>query len=192
MPAVLDDRGIERDAVRSAKASAAAAAARGARDRFEDALEDLGTRLAIARHRLAAELTDNRRLSERGRSPGQRVLVTVAAIGSGPMSWVVSRWFVAYCGRSCSACGPVRFAHEAALLTGFAAQSASPLAMLSAVSRTYRSLDSAPPPRRATHCRFELRGRRRSSICLLPSWSQRTYSSRRSRWPASYGHRSYL
>jgi hypothetical protein len=29
------------------------------------ALEDLGTRLAIARHRLAAELTDNRLLSER-------------------------------------------------------------------------------------------------------------------------------
>lgn len=52
------------DAVRAAEASAAAAA-RGARDRFEDALEDLGTRLAIARHRLAAELADNRRLFER-------------------------------------------------------------------------------------------------------------------------------
>jgi chromosome segregation ATPase len=52
------------DAVRAAEASAAAAA-RGAQDRFEDALEDLGTRLAIARHRLAAELTDDRRLFER-------------------------------------------------------------------------------------------------------------------------------
>lgn len=52
------------DAVRVAEASAAAAA-RGARDRFEDALEDLGTRLAIARHRLAAELTDDPRLFER-------------------------------------------------------------------------------------------------------------------------------
>ncbi len=52
------------DAVRAAEASAAAAA-RGARDRFEDALEDFGTRLAIARHRLAAELTDNRRVFER-------------------------------------------------------------------------------------------------------------------------------
>jgi hypothetical protein len=52
------------DAVRAAEASAAAAA-RGARDRFEDALEVLGTRLAIARHRLAAELTENRRLFER-------------------------------------------------------------------------------------------------------------------------------
>jgi hypothetical protein len=52
------------DAVRAAEASAAAAA-RGTRDRFEDALEDLGTRLAIARHRLAAELTDNRDLFER-------------------------------------------------------------------------------------------------------------------------------
>lgn len=52
------------DAVRAAEASAAGAA-RGARDRFEAALEDLETRLAIARHRLAAELTDNRRLFER-------------------------------------------------------------------------------------------------------------------------------
>jgi hypothetical protein len=52
------------DAVRAAEASTAAAA-RGTRDRFEDALEDLGTRLAIARHRLAAELTDNRDLFER-------------------------------------------------------------------------------------------------------------------------------
>jgi hypothetical protein len=39
------------DAVRAAEASATAAA-RGTRDRFEDALEDLGTRLAIAWHRL--------------------------------------------------------------------------------------------------------------------------------------------
>jgi hypothetical protein len=38
---------------------------RGTRGRFEDALEDLGTRLAIARHRLAAELTDDPRLFKR-------------------------------------------------------------------------------------------------------------------------------
>jgi hypothetical protein len=44
---------------------AAAAAAREAGGRFENALEDLGTRLAIARHRLAAELTNDRRLFER-------------------------------------------------------------------------------------------------------------------------------
>jgi hypothetical protein len=52
------------DAVRTAERSAAAAA-HGARDRFEDALEDFGTTLAIARHRLAADLTDDRRLFER-------------------------------------------------------------------------------------------------------------------------------
>jgi hypothetical protein len=52
------------DAVRAAEASAAEAA-RGTRDRFEDALEDLGTRLAIARHRLVAEVTNDRRLFER-------------------------------------------------------------------------------------------------------------------------------
>jgi C-terminal processing protease CtpA/Prc len=52
------------DAVRAAEASAAEAA-RGTRDRFEDALEDLGTRLAVARHRLVAELTNDRRLFER-------------------------------------------------------------------------------------------------------------------------------
>jgi hypothetical protein len=52
------------DAVGVAEASAASAA-RGARDRFEDALEDLGTRLAIAWHRLAAGLTDDPRLFER-------------------------------------------------------------------------------------------------------------------------------
>ena len=52
------------DAVRAAEASAAEAA-RGTRDRFEDALEELGTKLAIARHRLVAELTNDRRLFER-------------------------------------------------------------------------------------------------------------------------------
>jgi hypothetical protein len=52
------------DAVRAVEASAAEAA-RGTRDRFEDALDDLGTRLAIVRHRLAAELTDDHRLFER-------------------------------------------------------------------------------------------------------------------------------
>ena len=52
------------DALRVAEA-AAAAAAREAGGRFENALEDLGTRLAVARHRLAAELTDDRRLFER-------------------------------------------------------------------------------------------------------------------------------
>jgi hypothetical protein len=52
------------DAVRAAEASTAAAA-RGTHERFEDALEDLGTRLAIARHRLAAELAGNRHLFER-------------------------------------------------------------------------------------------------------------------------------
>jgi hypothetical protein len=52
------------DAVRAAEA-AATAAAREAGSRFENALEDLGTRLAIARHRLAAERTDDRRLYER-------------------------------------------------------------------------------------------------------------------------------
>jgi hypothetical protein len=51
-------------AVRAAEASAAEAA-RGTRERFEDALEDFGTRLAIARHRLVAELTNDRRLFER-------------------------------------------------------------------------------------------------------------------------------
>jgi hypothetical protein len=52
------------DAVRVAEAPAAAAASE-AGGRFENALEDLGTRLAIARHRLTAERTDNRRLYER-------------------------------------------------------------------------------------------------------------------------------
>ena len=52
------------DAVRAAEA-AAHAAAREAGGRFENALEDLGTRLAIARHRLVAELTNDRRLFER-------------------------------------------------------------------------------------------------------------------------------
>jgi chromosome segregation ATPase len=52
------------DAVRAAEASAAFAA-REAGDRFADALEDLQTTLAIARHRLAAERTDNRRVFER-------------------------------------------------------------------------------------------------------------------------------
>jgi hypothetical protein len=52
------------EAVRMAD-SAAAATAREAGGRFENALEDLGTRLAIARHRLAAERTDDRRLYER-------------------------------------------------------------------------------------------------------------------------------
>jgi hypothetical protein len=52
------------DAVRAAEASAAAAAG-AAGERCEDALDDFGTRLAIARHRLAAELTDNRHLFER-------------------------------------------------------------------------------------------------------------------------------
>jgi hypothetical protein len=52
------------DAVRVAEADAAAAA-REAGGRFENALEDLGTRLSIARHRLVAELTDDRRLFER-------------------------------------------------------------------------------------------------------------------------------
>ncbi len=52
------------EAVRTAEASAAAAA-REAGDRFEDALQDLRTRLAIARHRLEAELTENRSLFER-------------------------------------------------------------------------------------------------------------------------------
>ncbi len=52
------------DALRVAEA-AAAAAAREAGGRFENALENLGTRLAVARHRLAAELTDDRRLFER-------------------------------------------------------------------------------------------------------------------------------
>lgn len=52
------------DALRVAEA-AAAAAAHKAGGRFENALEDLGTRLAVARHRLAAELTDDRRLFER-------------------------------------------------------------------------------------------------------------------------------
>jgi hypothetical protein len=51
------------DAVRVAGATAAAA--REAGGRFENALEDLGTRLAIARHGLAAERTDDRRLYER-------------------------------------------------------------------------------------------------------------------------------
>jgi hypothetical protein len=51
------------NAVQAAEASAVAAA-RGARDRFEEAFEDLGTRLAIARHRLAAEVTDDRRRFE--------------------------------------------------------------------------------------------------------------------------------
>jgi hypothetical protein len=52
------------DAVRAAEASAAAAA-RGTRDRFEDPLEDLGTRLAIPQLRPAAELVDDRHLFER-------------------------------------------------------------------------------------------------------------------------------
>lgn len=52
------------DAVRVAEASAATAG-RGAGNRFAEALEDLETRLAIARHRLDAELADNRRLFER-------------------------------------------------------------------------------------------------------------------------------
>jgi hypothetical protein len=52
------------DAVRAAEASTAAAA-RGTGERFEDALEDLGTRLAIARHRLAAELAESRHPFER-------------------------------------------------------------------------------------------------------------------------------
>jgi hypothetical protein len=52
------------DAVRVAEA-AAVAAAREAGGRFENALEDLGTRLAIARHRLVAEVTNDRRLFER-------------------------------------------------------------------------------------------------------------------------------
>ena len=52
------------DAVRGAEASAAKAA-RGTRDRFGGALEDLVTRLVIARHRLVAELTNDRRLFER-------------------------------------------------------------------------------------------------------------------------------
>jgi hypothetical protein len=52
------------DAVRAAEA-AATAAAREAGSRFENALEDLGTRLAIARHRLVAEVTNDRRLFER-------------------------------------------------------------------------------------------------------------------------------
>jgi hypothetical protein len=52
------------EAVRVAEASAGAAA-REAGERFADALEDLRTRLAIARHHLAAELTDNRHLFER-------------------------------------------------------------------------------------------------------------------------------
>jgi hypothetical protein len=47
------------DAVRAAQASAVAAA-REAGDRFENALETLATRLAIARHRLTAELTHDR------------------------------------------------------------------------------------------------------------------------------------
>ena len=52
------------DAVRVAEADAAAAA-REAGGRFENALEDLGRRLAIAPHRLAAERTNDRRLYER-------------------------------------------------------------------------------------------------------------------------------
>jgi hypothetical protein len=52
------------EAVRAAEA-AAVAAARTAGDRFEGALADLRTRLEIARHRLAAELTDDRRWYER-------------------------------------------------------------------------------------------------------------------------------
>ena len=57
------------DAVRAAEASAAEAA-RGTRDRFEDAPEDLGTRLVIARHRLferavEAELREWRVYGER-------------------------------------------------------------------------------------------------------------------------------
>jgi predicted nucleic acid-binding Zn-ribbon protein len=47
------------DAVRAAQASAVAAA-REAGDRFESALEDLATKLAIARHRLTAEITHDR------------------------------------------------------------------------------------------------------------------------------------
>ena len=53
------------DAARAAEAAAAAAAAHHAGGRFENALDDLETRLAIARHRLPAEPTDDRRLYER-------------------------------------------------------------------------------------------------------------------------------
>jgi hypothetical protein len=76
------------DAVRVAEA-AAAAAAREAGGRFENALEDLGTRLAIARHRLVAELTNDRRLFERAveaelrdwRVHGERLRQRTAAKG---------------------------------------------------------------------------------------------------------------
>jgi hypothetical protein len=76
------------DAVRMAEA-AAAAAARQAGGRFENGLEDLVTRLAIARHRLAAERTDDRRLYERaveaelrdGRVYGERLRQGAAAKG---------------------------------------------------------------------------------------------------------------
>jgi hypothetical protein len=77
------------DAVRAAEA-AATAAAREAGSRFENALEDLGTRLAIARHRLVAELTNDRRLFERAvegelrewRMYGERLRERSAAEGS--------------------------------------------------------------------------------------------------------------
>ncbi len=51
------------EAVRAAEESAVAAT-REAGSRFDDALDDFRTRLAIARHRLAAELAGNRHLFE--------------------------------------------------------------------------------------------------------------------------------
>ena len=92
----------------------------------------------------------------------------------------VSPWFVGDRARTCCARGSGRCVRGAVPPTGFAARSASPVATRPAVSGACPSLDSAPPPRPASPCRLEPRGRRPCSASLLLSVSRRPCCSRAS------------